>query len=225
MRDLGCVCQIKYWLLQLIPLDVEYRKAKGEGIEAGFYSAFGNEAVSLAEQYLNNKIGHADLDVDVTKPPILSTVQAVDSVAGYLLEKEVESVGVGRAWVARNENYPDRKFILTIVDGDQVADGLGDSIREQCNKIGISDTESVSAVVASGQASGSSCFFVFQLQDEKLEPPRKSFGKYKVLRLLGIGGFGSVYHAFDESLDREVAIKTLRIERRDSFYDAGPKGR
>ena len=35
----------------------------------------------------------------------------------------------------------------------------------------------------------------------------KEFGKYELRDVLGVGGFGIVYLAFDHSLEREVAIK------------------
>ena len=46
----------------------------------------------------------------------------------------------------------------------------------------------------------------------------KTLGRYPVLRLLGSGGMGSVYLAFDRQLEREIAIKVVRKEfAQDSF--------
>jgi serine/threonine protein kinase len=38
-----------------------------------------------------------------------------------------------------------------------------------------------------------------------------SLGRYKIVRLLGSGGMGSVYEAIDPSIDRRVAIKTINL--------------
>ncbi len=38
-------------------------------------------------------------------------------------------------------------------------------------------------------------------------------GRYTILRLLGKGGFGQVFLAYDDDLDRPVAIKVPRQER------------
>jgi eukaryotic-like serine/threonine-protein kinase len=54
---------------------------------------------------------------------------------------------------------------------------------------------------------------------QEFSPPRNALlnptkiGRYTILRRLGKGGFGEVFLAFDEALDRTVAIKVPRPER------------
>jgi len=43
--------------------------------------------------------------------------------------------------------------------------------------------------------------------------PGARFGSYEILQRLGAGGMGEVYRAKDSRLDREVAIKTLSLDR------------
>src|SRR5271157_382861 len=64
----------------------------------------------------------------------------------------------------------------------------------------LSSTEDV-------QASGEDSQALFSL----LHPPK--IGRYTILRRLGKGGFGEVFLAFDDDLDRPVAIKIPRSER------------
>src|SRR5215469_7414144 len=41
----------------------------------------------------------------------------------------------------------------------------------------------------------------------------RSIGKYDIMDALGIGGMGTVYRAFDTTLERTVAVKVLQLER------------
>ncbi len=43
-------------------------------------------------------------------------------------------------------------------------------------------------------------------------PPAEKIGKYKILGTLGRGGMGIVYKGMDPDIEREVAIKTIRLD-------------
>ncbi|MBZ5533987.1 MAG: protein kinase [Acidobacteriia bacterium] len=81
--------------------------------------------------------------------------------------------------------------------------------------------EEVSRLLASQEQAGDflhqPLIFVANFLDDLEEPQRFSPGdvlcnRFKVVRLIGKGGMGEVYEAFDQELDERVALKTLRFE-------------
>ena len=57
---------------------------------------------------------------------------------------------------------------------------------------------------------------------EEADPPKRIARRYEVRRLLGRGGFGSVYEAYDELEDRAVALKLIRRDSADPRFVQGP---
>ncbi|MBC7899721.1 MAG: serine/threonine protein kinase, partial [Saprospiraceae bacterium] len=81
----------------------------------------------------------------------------------------------------------------------------------------------VEALLASSDAAGSFMEIPFAGEiADKLDvspanglKPSQVFGRYKIVRKIGVGGMGEVYLAQDSELDRQVAIKILHSEAAD----------
>lgn len=68
------------------------------------------------------------------------------------------------------------------------------------------------AQIEQSSNSDSAATLTGQLGLYELQPGDKLVGRFRIESMLGVGGMGMVYRAFDESLDIPVAIKLLRPE-------------
>ncbi len=112
-----------------------------------------------------------------------------------LLEKEGQNV-TAESFAERFEEY-----------GEVVAEVL----RSHAAKSGNRATKTREVRTFSlRDASIDTSFIEIPVSSKKLKQAPNQLGRFKILKVLGEGAFGTVYHAHDPQLDREVALKVPR---------------
>ncbi|MCL1598391.1 MAG: serine/threonine protein kinase, partial [Actinomycetia bacterium] len=105
-----------------------------------------------------------------------------------------------------------RRSFLREQTSDSTAADLIESLIESCLEEGDSDVIRTGGALA-GQFGRSLLERFGEVDEPNLLAPDTKIGTLCIKRLVGSGGMGAVYAAFDEKLERWVAVKTLRAQK------------
>ena len=140
---------------------------------------------------------------------------ALALIFAFLLARQV--TGPVRRLVTATRRVQDGDYDVDVAvkSGDEIGalsaafKGLIEDLKE---KAALVDYMMAASGQAATQAIGSVPTLVREAAGDQLRPGAVFAGRYEVKEILGAGGMGVVYRAFDRELQEPVAIKTLKTE-------------